>query len=149
QNAVGIAGNQYLITRMYVEQLGGHAWRPVAPGAAVGAGERRRLRVAALAAACALAGFAVAGAWDIASRPGPEVVVGVTAHRGDSSHAPENTLAAFRAALAAHATYAELDVQRTRDAQVVVLHDRDLMRLAGDPRRIADLTMADLERIDV
>jgi glycerophosphoryl diester phosphodiesterase len=75
--------------------------------------------------------------------------VEVTAHRGASIHAPENTLAAFRAALDAGADYIELDVQRSRDGAVVVVHDGDLMRLGGDPRKIKDLALADLAGIDI
>jgi glycerophosphoryl diester phosphodiesterase len=146
QNAVAIAGNQFLVTRMYVEQVG-EAWNREALG--IGVQPARRIRVPGLLAAGALIVFGVGGAWFVASRPVPEADVAVTAHRGDSSRAPENTLAAFRSAMDAHATYAELDVQRTRDGQVIVLHDRDLMRLAGDPRRVADLTAADLETIDI
>ncbi|RBP97213.1 glycerophosphodiester phosphodiesterase [Bifidobacterium aemilianum] len=53
--------------------------------------------------------------------------------------APENSLAAFAAA--AEAGYGiELDLQLTADGQVVVVHDPDLRRVAGDPRRIEDLT---------
>ena len=51
--------------------------------------------------------------------------------------APENSLAAFAAAC--EAGYGiELDVQLTLDGQVVVVHDADLLRVAGDPRRIED-----------
>lgn len=60
--------------------------------------------------------------------------------------APENSLASFAAA--AQAGYGiELDVQLTLDKQVVVVHDADLLRVAGDPRRIADLTYDELMRI--
>ena len=60
--------------------------------------------------------------------------------------APENSLAAFAAAC--EAGYGiELDLQMTRDGEVVVVHDGDLMRVAGDPRRIADLTYDELTRI--
>jgi len=149
QNAAAVAGNQFLVTRMYVEHLGVQDWRPMVSSGSAGEGDPPRVHVPALAAGCALALLAVAVAWWVTTRPVPQAAVEVTAHRGASSRAPENSLAAFRAALDAQATYAELDVQRTRDAQVVVLHDRDLMRLAGDPRRIADLTMADLEHIDI
>src|SRR5262249_10006542 len=61
--------------------------------------------------------------------------VEVTAHRGFSAAAPENTLAAVRQAIAAGADWAEIDVQLTADDEVVVVHDFDLMRLTGDPRR--------------
>ncbi|NMN00565.1 glycerophosphodiester phosphodiesterase [Bifidobacterium sp. DSM 109958] len=61
----------------------------------------------------------------------------------EGSIAPENSLAAFAAAC--EAGYGiELDLQLTADGQVVVVHDSDLERVAGDPRRIADLTYAEL-----
>jgi glycerophosphoryl diester phosphodiesterase len=75
--------------------------------------------------------------------------IAVTAHRGASLRAPENTLAAFREAAEAGADYVELDVQRTRDGHIVVIHDGDLMRLAGDPRKVRDLTLAELQALDV
>ncbi|MGN0108706.1 MAG: glycerophosphodiester phosphodiesterase family protein [Bifidobacterium sp.] len=60
--------------------------------------------------------------------------------------APENSLASFAAAC--EAGYGiELDLQLTRDGQVVVVHDSDLLRVAGDPRRIEDLTYDELTRI--
>lgn len=60
--------------------------------------------------------------------------------------APENSLAAFAAA--AEAGYGiELDVQLTLDSKVVVAHDPDLLRVAGDPRNIRDLTYDELVRI--
>ncbi|KOA56361.1 glycerophosphodiester phosphodiesterase family protein [Bifidobacterium animalis] len=60
--------------------------------------------------------------------------------------APENSLAAFAAA--AEAGYGiELDVQLTLDNKVVVAHDPDLLRVAGDPRNIRDLTYDELVRI--
>lgn len=60
--------------------------------------------------------------------------------------APENSLAAFAAAC--EAGYGiELDIQLTMDGQVVVIHDADLMRVAGDPRRVCDLTYDELTRI--
>ncbi|HET9063917.1 MAG TPA: glycerophosphodiester phosphodiesterase family protein, partial [Candidatus Binatia bacterium] len=43
------------------------------------------------------------------------------AHRGASGVAPENTMAAFRAGVAAGATHLELDVHATRDGRIVVL----------------------------
>ena len=52
----------------------------------------------------------------------------VIAHRGASGMAPENTLAAFHKALEVGADAIELDVRLSRDAQVVVIHDRWLDR---------------------
>jgi glycerophosphoryl diester phosphodiesterase len=73
----------------------------------------------------------------------------ITAHRGAKAVAPENTMAAFKAAMDAGADFIELDVQHTKDRQVVVLHDADFMRMGGDPRRIADLTAAEVATIDL
>lgn len=67
------------------------------------------------------------------------------AHRGDQSHATENTLAAFWDALHAGARFAECDIQFTRDLQPVVLHDNRLKRLCGNPHaRAVDLALEEL-----
>jgi glycerophosphoryl diester phosphodiesterase len=75
--------------------------------------------------------------------------VGVTAHRGHARSAPENTLSAIRKAIESGADYAEIDVQPTADGVVVLLHDRDLKRVAGDSRRLADLTFDEVRTFDV
>jgi glycerophosphoryl diester phosphodiesterase len=67
----------------------------------------------------------------------------VWAHRGDSAHELENTMAAFEAARAAGADGIELDVRFDRDKNVVVFHDSDLQRLAGRPGRMEDLSSAE------
>ncbi len=67
----------------------------------------------------------------------------VWAHRGDSAHEPENTLAAFDRARRAGADGIELDVRFDRDRTVVVFHDSDLTRLTGRPGRMEDLTGAE------
>ncbi|HEX9185988.1 MAG TPA: glycerophosphodiester phosphodiesterase family protein [Vicinamibacteria bacterium] len=64
----------------------------------------------------------------------------VIAHRGDSAHRPENTLASFAGALEVGATVVELDVQLTADGHVVVIHDPTLDRTTtgrGSVRRSA------------
>lgn len=70
------------------------------------------------------------------------------AHRGASGAFPENTLPAFLAAEAAGIPYLELDVWTTRDGHVVTHHDQTLRRLCGDPRRLSDLTLAELQNLD-
>jgi glycerophosphoryl diester phosphodiesterase len=47
------------------------------------------------------------------------------------------------------ADYIEIDVQTCADGSLVVIHDRDLMRVGGDPRRVEDLTLVEIQRIDV
>lgn len=73
----------------------------------------------------------------------------VIAHRGASAEKPENTLAAFRRALALDADGIELDVQVTRDGVPVVFHDATLRRLTGSAGRIAGKTWAELRSLRV
>lgn len=73
----------------------------------------------------------------------------IIAHRGDSGHAPENTLAAFRQAVAAKADYFELDCHFSKDEQVIISHDGDLERTTGKKVNIADLSLAELAAYDV
>lgn len=73
----------------------------------------------------------------------------VTAHRGSSARAPENTLAALRLAIEDGADYAEVDVQRTGDGVPVLLHDATLKRVARDPRRLEQVSRAELSRLEV
>ena len=75
--------------------------------------------------------------------------VDVTAHRGSSKAAPENTMAAVRKAIEDGADWVEIDVQETADGEVVVFHDSDFMKLAGVDLKIWDATAADLRDIDV
>jgi glycerophosphoryl diester phosphodiesterase len=74
--------------------------------------------------------------------------VQIIAHRGASGSCPENTLAAFRRAADLGADMIELDVQLTRDAAVVVMHDWTLERTTSGAGAVADHTLADLRRLD-
>jgi glycerophosphoryl diester phosphodiesterase len=67
------------------------------------------------------------------------------AHRGANQLAPENTLEAFRKAHEGGAQAIELDVQRTRDGQLVVLHDDTLDRTTSRRGRVDAQTLADLQ----
>jgi glycerophosphoryl diester phosphodiesterase len=71
------------------------------------------------------------------------------AHRGGTSEAPENTLAAFEAAVRLGYTHLETDVHRTADGVLVAFHDADLARMTGVPGGLAEWTWADLAAIDV
>ena len=73
----------------------------------------------------------------------------VIAHRGASAEKPENTLAAFRRALALKVDGIELDVQLTADGVPVVFHDASLRRLTGRPGRLVNQTWRDLEKLRV
>ena len=70
------------------------------------------------------------------------------AHRGSSAYAPENTLTAFRHAIEAGADWIEMDVQRTQDDQLVVIHDETVDRTTDGTGRVADLTLAQIRALD-
>lgn len=74
--------------------------------------------------------------------------VEVTAHRGSSKKAPENSMSAIMQAIDDGADYAEIDVQETADGIVVVLHDADLMKVAGLQANIWDLTLSEVQALD-
>ncbi|MFP4331487.1 MAG: glycerophosphodiester phosphodiesterase [Spirochaetaceae bacterium] len=69
----------------------------------------------------------------------------VIAHRGFAAEYPENTMAAFTAAVEAGSLGIELDIHRLATGEAVVYHDFDLRRLHGEPRPILSLTRAELE----
>ena len=73
----------------------------------------------------------------------------IIAHRGASAEKPENTLAAFRRALALEVDGIELDVHVTRDGVPVVFHDATLTRLTGVRGRLASKTWAELSVLRV
>jgi glycerophosphoryl diester phosphodiesterase len=73
----------------------------------------------------------------------------IIGHRGASAVAPENTMAAFREAIAVGADGIEFDVRLTRDGVPVVIHDVTLRRTGGVSYRVADLTWAEIAKVDV
>ncbi len=72
----------------------------------------------------------------------------ITAHRGASGWAPENTLAAFQKAIEMKSDYAELDVRLSKDGQVVLMHDDSLRRTTGIRAAVWDYTLAELKALD-
>ena len=69
------------------------------------------------------------------------------AHRGASGHAPENTLAAFKKAVTLGATFIETDLQLTRDARLVAIHDETVNRTTNGKGAVHDMTLAELRRL--
>jgi glycerophosphoryl diester phosphodiesterase len=106
---------------------------------------RRMLAIAAVAASLVLAVVVILAL--IPARAAQPVTV--LAHRGASLSAPENTLAAFRLAVQQGTDYVELDVQESKDGEVLVVHDSDLMKMGGGPTKIWNATAADLRSVDI
>ena len=73
----------------------------------------------------------------------------ITAHRGGAAVAPENTVGAIHKAIEARADWAEIDVQRTADDAIVVVHDTDLARGGGLRQRVAESTLAQIKSVDL
>lgn len=72
----------------------------------------------------------------------------IYAHRGASSQAPENTLAAFQLAFEQGADGIELDVMLSKDQQLVVIHDDTVDRTTDGTGRVSDLTLVELKQLD-
>lgn len=73
---------------------------------------------------------------------------GIGAHRGASRTHPENTLAAFREAVRLGAAMVELDLRRTADGHVVVMHDATVERTTDGSGAVAESTLAALRELD-
>ena len=69
----------------------------------------------------------------------------IYAHRGSSIEHPELTMAAYKAAIDDGADGFECDVRLTKDNQLVLWHDPDMQRVAGNSARIADLTFKEIK----
>lgn len=73
------------------------------------------------------------------------MAVKVWAHRGASAYAPENTLEAFGLAVEQGADGVELDVQLTKDGEVVVVHDETIDRVSNGTGYVQDYTLEELK----
>ena len=73
----------------------------------------------------------------------------IIAHRGLTSAAAENTVAAFRGAVEAGADGVELDVRLSRDGEVVVLHDHRLERTTDGTGPASRRSLAEMKQLDV
>jgi len=74
--------------------------------------------------------------------------VTIFAHRGDSAHAPENTLAAFELAAERGADGIELDAKLTADGEIVVIHDPAVDRTTDGTGMVAEMSLAALRELD-
>jgi glycerophosphoryl diester phosphodiesterase len=135
-----------VFTSLYCRRVataGGEAALPVASGAA----EPTPPRWLPAVLAAGLVAFAAAATWLALDAIPDTRTITIHAHRGVSTNAPENTLAAVREAIAAGADYVETDVQLSRDDVLVVAHDSDFSRLAGVATKVWDLSYEEIRAI--
>ena len=130
-------------------------YRQLLPGQAMAlpqelASPRLKIPAPGLVAAVGFAGVVAwaIGVWMVADIETEEEVL-IVAHRGAAGAAPENTMAAVERALADGADWVEIDVQETRDGEVIVMHDSDFMKIGGNPLRVWDGDLATIREIDV
>src|SRR5438034_11529438 len=69
-------------------------------------------------------------------------------HRGAAGHAPENTLLSLRKAVELGVDIVEFDVQRTRDGELVLLHDKRVDRTTDGKGYVRDFSFQELRRLD-
>jgi|WetSurMetagenome_2_1015567.scaffolds.fasta_scaffold351570_1 glycerophosphoryl diester phosphodiesterase len=72
----------------------------------------------------------------------------LTAHRGASGYAPENTLSSMSEAIKMKADYSELDAQETSDGEIIVLHDGNLKRTTGLDKNIWETSYEEIKKLD-
>src|SRR5690349_23894230 len=72
----------------------------------------------------------------------------IIAHRGHSIAVPENTLEAYRRAIELGVEMIECDVNRTKDGELVMIHDWTLDRTTSGSGRVEDLTLAEVQELD-
>ncbi len=78
-----------------------------------------------------------------------DYAVTITAHRANTTNAPENTLSAIQEAINQNAAqYAEIDVQQTKDEVVIILHDASLLRTTGYNKNIWEINYDELKTLD-
>ena len=70
------------------------------------------------------------------------------AHRGASGHAPENTMEAFQKGFEMKSDYIEIDVQMTKDGELVVIHDTSVNRTTNGTGKVGDLTLEEIRQLD-
>lgn len=83
-----------------------------------------------------------------AAPPSGQPIV-VIAHRGAHKDVPENTLAALDRAIQLGCDYVEVDVRRTKDGTLVIMHDATVKRTTNGTAKVSDLTLEEIQKLDV
>jgi glycerophosphoryl diester phosphodiesterase len=78
-----------------------------------------------------------------------QVRVAVIAHRGEHLHHPENTIAAYQAAIDAGADFIEVDVRTTSDGKLVIMHDATVDSQTSGKGAVKEMTFAQIRTLDV
>lgn len=139
---IGVAVNSLMISCIYL-RLAHRQPRPPAPT------PRAHPAWVAWGAELLVLAFAASQAFVVLNSFTLRDDVTITAHRGSSIVAPENTLAAFEQAIDDGTDYIELDVRLSADGHVVVSHDDSLQRLLRLDERLSEMTLEAIRQVDV
>ncbi len=107
------------------------------------------LFVSVLAAAAAIAQTSSTMTQTPAPMPAPRHAFTISCHRGDHTHAPENTLKAYENAIKAGADYVEIDLRTTVDSQLVIMHDATVNRMTNGTGSVKDMRYDSLIKLGV
>lgn len=72
----------------------------------------------------------------------------ITSHRGSSYYAPENTMLAIEYAVRDLSDYVEIDVQETKDGEIIIIHDLSLKRTTGVNKKVHEVTYDEIKNLD-
>lgn len=80
---------------------------------------------------------------------GSHRMIMTSAHRGEHTHHPENSIPAIQGAIDAGVDYVEIDVRTTSDGQLVLMHDPSVNRMTNGKGLIKDMTLAEIKKLDL
>ena len=148
--ALNLAGFSTVLAQLFEELAPELASEQALPAAVEDLGDDRgwtSARFALVAGVVAIIGAAVLFSMQRSIKLDDQVLI--IAHRGSAGAAPENTIAAISQAIKDGADWVEIDVQETLDGEVIVIHDSDFMKLAGNPLKVWDGELTQIQDIDV
>ncbi len=149
---VGVTTNALVVCQLY-RTAGGQGGDPSAASAEVdarstGLPEWLTIRRAIVAGTLLFAAGTALITRVLVEQIGIEDNVKITAHRGASLVAPENSMAAVKEAIRQEADYIEFDIQELGDGTIAVLHDKDLKRVTGLAKNVWEVSYDDIRTLD-
>ncbi|MFC5472252.1 glycerophosphodiester phosphodiesterase [Cohnella suwonensis] len=108
----------------------------------------RNARIPIFAAACLFVFMNQSSTAGVAASETREGLQLAIAHRGASGYAPENTISAYRLAVSMNADYIEIDLQMTKDGELIAMHDDSVDRTTDGFGRTRNLTLARIKSLD-
>lgn len=106
----------------------------------------KRQWLAALGALVMVVGVATGGGTALAKEKYKEITN--VSHRGASGYAPEHTITSYQMGEKLHGDYIEIDLQMTKDGQLIAMHDETVDRTTDGTGAVKDYTVAQIKQMD-